>query len=49
MDKAINNAFIKRYRDGHEDQLATLDELPQADISDLEETFKLTTDGDRDV
>ena len=46
MDKSVESAFIKRYRDGHEDQLATLDELPQADTSDLEETFKLTTEGD---
>jgi hypothetical protein len=41
-----NNSFVKRYREGHEDMIATLDQLPQADISDLEETFKLTTNGD---
>lgn len=46
MDKSINNAFIKRYRDGHEDMVATLDDLPQADVHDLEEIFELTTEGD---
>lgn len=46
MDKVINNSFIKRYREGHEDLLATLDELPQADVRDLEEAFELTIEGD---
>lgn len=42
----MDNSFIKRYREGHEEMIATLDELPQADTSDLEETFKLTTERD---
>ena len=46
MEHSAEHAFIKRYRDGHENEIATLDELPQADTQDLEETFKLTTDGD---
>ncbi len=42
----MDNSFIKRYRDGHEEMIATLDELPQADVSDLEKTFEFTTEGD---
>lgn len=42
----IQHSFIKRYREGHEDMIATLDELPVVDVSDIEETFRLTTKGE---
>jgi hypothetical protein len=42
------HAFIKRYRAGHEYEIAEIDDLPVADTSDLEEIYKLTTGGEDD-
>jgi hypothetical protein len=40
--------FIKRYREGHEYQIAEIDDLPVADTSDIEQVYKLTTRGEND-
>jgi hypothetical protein len=36
------------YRDGHEYELAEIDDLPVARTSDLQEVYRLTTRGDND-
>jgi hypothetical protein len=42
------HALIKRYRDGHEYEIAEIDDLPVADTSDIEQVYKLTTRGEND-